>query len=136
MGTCVNAANLAQTRRSMSLTNDPKVLEFLLRNQIRARDTGHKILVPDHTTPVNHYPGGYEKVYTLEITESRLRALVDLELAVVNTLRKNGNLDVHLSLIKELELERQFRESNEVAKNAYESYELIRNLMRESRDFP
>ena len=127
---CVSVASLARTRRSMSLTSDPKIVEFLLRNQIRVRDTGHKILESEITTPVAHYPSKYENVYLMELSESRLRAIVDLELAVVNTLRENGNLDVHLSMLKELREEHEIRENNELAKSAYDSYQLILNMLR------
>lgn len=117
----------------MDLLSDPKITEFLVRNNLRIHDTGKIVHTDSYATPVSFYAGGNEKVYNVEITESRLKMLAEIEYSLVNSLRATGKLDIHLTLVKELEEEKRHRESHETVLNAYESYQLLLNLTRDHK---
>lgn len=117
----------------MDLIKDPKMLEFLTRNNLRIHDTGKVSHTPHYVSPVSYFSGGNEKVYSIEITESRLKMLAELESAIVNSLRSTGKLDVHLSLLIEIEEEKQVREQYETVRTAYESYKLLLDLVRDHK---
>ena len=77
-----------------------------------------------------------EKVYTLEIPEGRLRALVDLEQRFFKFHRHNqGQIDMFQTLMDKEREEAHFRHTNEAVKKAYEQYSLMLNLAGYQRKF-
>jgi hypothetical protein len=70
-----------------------------------------------------------EKVYTLEIPEGRLRALVDLEQRFFKFHRHNqGQIDMFQTLMDKEREEAYYRQSNPAVQKAYEQYSIMLNL--------
>lgn len=70
-----------------------------------------------------------EKVYTLEIPESRLRALIEMEQRFFKFHRHNqGQIDMFQTLMDKEREESYYRNSNEAIKKAYEHYSMLLNL--------
>lgn len=68
-----------------------------------------------------------EKLYTLQIPESRLRTLIELENRFYNH-RHEGVRDMFETLMDKEREESHLRNSNEAIKKAYEQYSILLNL--------
>jgi len=70
-----------------------------------------------------------EKLYTLQIPESRLQSLVEMEKRFFNHHRHDrGSVDMFEMLMDKEREESWYRNSNEAVKKAYEQYSLMLNL--------
>lgn len=70
-----------------------------------------------------------EKVYTLEIPEGRLRALIELEQRFFKWQAHNkGEIDMFEMLMDKEREEAFYRNTNEGIKKAYEQYSILLNL--------
>lgn len=69
-----------------------------------------------------------EKLYTVQIPESRLRTLVELENRFYNHRNSDGMRDMFETLMDKEREEAYYRHTNEAVKKAYEQYSLMLNL--------
>jgi hypothetical protein len=70
-----------------------------------------------------------EKLYTLQIPESRLKTLVDMEKRFFNNFpHDKGHSDMFDMLMSKEREEAHYRHTNEAVKKAYEQYSLMLNL--------
>jgi len=69
-----------------------------------------------------------EKLYTVQIPESRLKTLVELENRFYNHRNSDGMRDMFETLMDKEREEAHFRFSNEAVKKAYEQYSILLNL--------
>ena len=70
-----------------------------------------------------------EKLYTLQIPESRLQSLIEMEKRFFNHHRHSqGQIDLFEMLMEKEREESWYRNSNEAIKNAYEQYSMLLNL--------
>ena len=70
-----------------------------------------------------------EQVYTLEIPEGRLRALVELEQRFFKWQHHNrGEVDMFQTLMDKEREESHYRHTNPAVKKAYEQYSIMLNL--------
>lgn len=70
-----------------------------------------------------------EKLYTLQIPESRLKSLVEMEKRFFNYHRHDrGSVDMFEMLMEKEREESWYRNSNEAIKKAYEQYSMLLNL--------
>jgi hypothetical protein len=70
-----------------------------------------------------------EKLYTLQIPESRLRTLVEMEKRFFNNHpHSKGHTDMFEMLMAKEREEAHFRYTNEAVKKAYEQYSIMLNL--------
>lgn len=77
-----------------------------------------------------------EQVYTLEIPEGRLRALVEMEKRFYKWQNHSqGEVDMFQTLMDKEREEAHFRHTNEAVKKAYEQYSLMLNLAGYQRKF-
>lgn len=76
-----------------------------------------------------------EKLYTLQIPESRLQTLVELEKRFYNHRNSEGMRDMFEVLMDKEREEAYFRHTNEAVKKAYEQYSLMLNLAGYQRKF-
>ena len=77
-----------------------------------------------------------EKVYTLEIPEGRLRALVELEQKFFRYQRHNtGQIDMFQTLMEKEREEAYHRQTNQAIQKAYEQYSMLLNLAGYQRKF-
>lgn len=77
-----------------------------------------------------------EKVITLEIPESRLRALVEMEQKFFKWHKhNNGQIDMFQTLMEKEREEAYHRQSNPGIQKAYEQYSLLLNLVGYQRKF-
>lgn len=77
-----------------------------------------------------------EKVYTLQIPESRLRALIEMEQRFFKFHRHNqGQIDMFQTLMDKEREESYLRNSNEAIKKAYEQYSVLLNLAGYQKKF-
>ena len=77
-----------------------------------------------------------EKVYTLEIPEGRLRALVELERRFFKWQRHSqGEIDMFQMLMEKEREEAFYRQSNPAVQKAYEQYSIMLNLAGYQRKF-
>lgn len=77
-----------------------------------------------------------EKVYTLEIPEGRLRALVELEQRFFKFHRHNqGQIDMFQTLMEKEREESYYRQSNPAIQKAYEQYSIMLNLAGYQKKF-
>ena len=76
-----------------------------------------------------------EKLYTLQIPESRLQTLVELEKRFYNYRSSDGVRDMFEVLMDKEREEAYFRHTNEAVKKAYEQYSLMLNLAGYQRKF-
>ena len=78
----------------------------------------------------------HERVYTVEIPEGRLRALVELEQRFFKWREHNrSEVDLFQTLMDKEREELYYRNSNEAVKKAYEQYSLMLNLAGHQRKF-
>jgi hypothetical protein len=75
-----------------------------------------------------------EKLYTLQIPESRLRTLIEMEKKFFNH-RLDGVRDMFETLMDKEREESYLRNSNEAVKKAYEQYSIMLNLAGYQRKF-
>lgn len=77
-----------------------------------------------------------EKVYTLEIPEGRLRALIELERRFFKWQRHSpGEVDMFQTLMDKEREEAYYRSTNPAVQNAYEQYSIMLNLAGYQRKF-
>jgi hypothetical protein len=77
-----------------------------------------------------------EQVYTLEIPEGRLRALVELEQRFFKWQHHNrGEVDMFQTLMDKEREESHYRHTNPAVKKAYEQYSIMLNLAGYQRKF-
>jgi hypothetical protein len=88
------------------------------------------VFVRDHLTYET------EQVYTVEIPEGRLRALIEMEQRFFKWQRHNrGEVDMFQTLMDKEREESFYRNTNESVKKAYEQYSLMLNLAGYQRKF-
>jgi len=76
-----------------------------------------------------------ERLYTLQIPESRLQTLIELEKRFYNHRNSEGMRDMFEVLMDKEREEAHFRHTNEAVKKAYEQYSLMLNLAGYQRKF-
>ena len=76
-----------------------------------------------------------EKLYTLQIPESRLNTLVEMEKRFYNWRSNDAPRDMFETLIEKEREEAYYRYTNEAVKKAYEQYSLMLNLAGYQRKF-
>jgi hypothetical protein len=77
-----------------------------------------------------------EQVYTLEIPEGRLRALVELEQRFFKWQRHTrGEVDMFQTLMEKEREESHYRHTNPAVQKAYEQYSIMLNLAGYQRKF-
>ena len=77
-----------------------------------------------------------ERVYTLEIPEGRLRALVELEQKFFRYHQHNtGQIDMFQTLMEKEREEAYHRQTNQAIQKAYEQYSMLLNLAGYQRKF-
>ena len=77
-----------------------------------------------------------EKVYTVEIPEGRLRALVEMEQRFFKWQRHSkGEVDMFETLMDKEREEAHYRHTNAAVQKAYEQYSLMLNLAGYQRKF-
>jgi hypothetical protein len=69
-----------------------------------------------------------EKLYTVELPESRLNTLVEMENRFMNFRNSNHSRDMFEMLMDKEREEAHFRFTNEAVKKAYEQYSIMLNL--------
>jgi hypothetical protein len=78
----------------------------------------------------------HERVYTVEIPEGRLRALVELERRFWRWQEHSrGEVDMFQTLMDKEREEAYYRNSNEAVQKAYEQYSIMLNLAGYQRKF-
>lgn len=76
-----------------------------------------------------------EKLYTLQIPESRLKTLIEMENRFHNDYGDRGRRDMFEVLMEKEREESFLRNTNEAVKKAYEQYSLMLNLAGHQRKF-
>ena len=76
-----------------------------------------------------------EILYTVQIPESRLKTLAELEKRFYNHRNSEGMRDMFETLMDKEREESHFRHTNEAVKKAYEQYSLMLNLAGYQRKF-
>jgi hypothetical protein len=76
-----------------------------------------------------------EKLFTVQIPESRLNTLVELENRFMNFRNSDHSRDMFEMLMDKEREEAHYRHSNEAVKKAYEHYSLMLNLAGYQRKF-
>jgi hypothetical protein len=76
-----------------------------------------------------------EKLYTLQIPESRLQTLIEMEKRFYNHRNSDGMRDMFETLMDKEREEAHFRHTNEAVKKAYEQYSLMLNLAGYQKKF-
>ncbi len=76
-----------------------------------------------------------EKLYTVQIPESRLKTLMELETRFYNHRNSEGMRDMFETLMDKEREEAYLRQTNPAVKKAYEQYSLMLNLVGYSRKF-
>lgn len=77
-----------------------------------------------------------EKVYTLEIPEGRLRALIEMEQKFFKWHKHNtGQIDMFQTLMEKEREEAYHRKTNPAIQKAYEQYSIMLNLAGYQRKF-
>lgn len=70
-----------------------------------------------------------EKIYTVEIPEGRLKALIEMEKRFFKWQKHSSNeIDMFQTLMNKEREESYYRQSNKAVKKAYEQYSLMLNL--------
>ena len=69
-----------------------------------------------------------EKLYTLQIPESRLKTLVEMENRFFNFRKADHPRDLFDILMEKEREESYFRQTNQAVKTAYEQYSMLLNL--------
>lgn len=69
-----------------------------------------------------------EKLYTVQIPESRLKTLIEMENRFHNNWEDRGRRDLFEVLMEKEREESFYRNTNEAVKKAYEQYSLMLNL--------
>ena len=77
----------------------------------------------------------HEKLYTISIPESRLRALVQMEERVSRYVEQPGGINLLSDLLDKEREESFYREQNEAIKTAYEQYSMLLHLAGYQRRF-
>lgn len=93
---------------------------------------------PDRADIIRHDVVEYEteKVYTLEIPEGRLAALIEMERRFFKWQKhRQGDVDMFQTLMDKEREEAFYRNSNEAVKKAYEQYSMMLNLAGYQRKF-
>lgn len=76
-----------------------------------------------------------ERLYTVQIPESKLQTLIELENRFYNHRNSEGFRDMFETLMDKEREEAHLRYTNEAVKKAYEQYSLLLNLAGYSRKF-
>jgi len=77
-----------------------------------------------------------EKVITLEIPESRLKTLIEMERRFFKWQRHNpGEIDMFQTLMDKEREESYYRNTNEAVRKAYEQYSMLLNLAGYQKKF-
>ena len=76
-----------------------------------------------------------EKLFTIQIPESRLNTLVELENRFYNHRNSEGTRDMFEVLMDKEREEAHYRHTNEAVKKAYEQYSMLLNLAGYQRKF-
>ena len=76
-----------------------------------------------------------EKLYTLQIPESRLNTLIEMEGRFHNNFDDRGRRDLFEVLMEKEREEAFLRNTNEAVKKAYEQYSIMLNLVGYQRKF-
>ena len=76
-----------------------------------------------------------ERLYTIQIPESRLTTLMELEKRFYNHRNSEGMRDMFETLMDKEREEMHFRNSNPAIKKAYEQYSILLNLAGYQRKF-
>lgn len=93
---------------------------------------------PERADIIRHDVVEYEteKVYTVEIPEGRLRALVELERRFFKWQRHSqGEIDMFQMLMEKEREESYYRQTNPSVQKAYEQYSIMLNLAGYQRKF-
>ncbi len=69
-----------------------------------------------------------EPLYTVEIAESELTKIAELENQVFNNMRQQGHYDMFTYMVEQKEQEKQLRNRYPAVKKAYEQYSLMLKL--------
>lgn len=78
----------------------------------------------------------HEQVYTLEIPEGRLRALIEMERRFFKWQRHSpGEIDMFQTLMDKEREESYYRQTNPAVQKAYEQYSIMLNLAGYQRKF-
>ena len=78
----------------------------------------------------------HEQVYTLEIPEGRLRALIEMESRFFKWQKHNpGEIDMFRTLMDKEREESYYRQTNPAVQKAYEQYSIMLNLAGYQRKF-
>lgn len=76
-----------------------------------------------------------EKLYTLQIPESRLKTLIELEKRFYNHRNSEGMRDMFEVLMDKEREEAHYRHTNPAVQKAYEQYSIMLNLAGYQREF-
>jgi len=76
-----------------------------------------------------------ERLFTVQIPESRLNTLVELENRFYNHRNSEGMRDMFETLMDKEREEAHYRHTNEAVKKAYEQYSMLLNLAGYQRKF-
>ena len=76
-----------------------------------------------------------ERLYTLQIPESRLRTLIEMEKRFMNYRNDPGVRDMFETLMDKEREESFYRQSNPAVQKAYEQYSIMLNLAGYQRKF-
>ena len=125
---------------------DDKLKDFCKNYEVKiVNDNGryHRCRPPTFFTDPNRAdiirndiePFQTEILYTLQIPESRLKTLVELEKRFYNHRNSEGMRDMFEVLMDKEREESYYRHTNEAVKKAYEQYSLMLNLAGYQRKF-
>jgi hypothetical protein len=76
-----------------------------------------------------------EKLYTVQIPESRLQSLIELETRFYNHRNSEGMRDIFETLMDKEREEAHYRHTNAAVQKAYEQYSMLLNLAGYQRKF-
>jgi hypothetical protein len=79
-----------------------------------------------------HQPMHYETetLFTIQVPESRLEALIDLHDRAEDAIRHTGSMDMFNHFLQKQDEERVFREKHPAVQKAYEQYQMLYKLAR------
>ena len=83
-----------------------------------------------------HQPMHYETetLFTIQIPESRLEALVEFHDRAEDAIRQTGSMDMFNHFLRKQDEEREFREKHPAVQKAYEQYQMLYKLARSGSD--
>lgn len=131
------------TAKDMSEKTD-KAKKFLYRYNMEIVDTNRRqqryVMHPRYTARYYdeylHQPMHYETetLFTIQIPESRLEALVEFHDRAEDAIRHTGSMDMFNHFLRKQDEEREFREKHPAVQKAYEQYQMLYKLARSGSD--